>query len=194
MDVRWLLFVGQTGVEHIVIPVEHGFSRILQKLEEAGFHLIQHVEADEYVAVIAQAVCIELFYDVAVHHAFISDAQFGEILPVVSINVSQPVPKGDKLLFELRALVNGEVLKKLLYGFFLFFIKKIVAVHDVLQVLQVAEQFAGIYKVLIYVIEVADKQFSPKIEVIQRFFAMRFFPEYFIQLAHQPDRVTRFQG
>lgn len=162
MDVRRLLFVGQTGVEHIVIPVEHGFSRILQKLEEAGFHLIQHVEADEYVAVIAQAVCIELFYDVAVHHAFISDTQFGEILPVVSINVSQPVPKGDKLLFELRALVNGEVLEKLLYGFFLFFIKKIVAVHDVLQVLQVAEQFAGIYKVLIYVIEVADKQFSPK--------------------------------
>ena len=38
------------GVEHVIIPVEHGFARILQALEEAGFYLVQHVEAHEYVA------------------------------------------------------------------------------------------------------------------------------------------------
>lgn len=55
-----LLFVGQAGVEHVIIPVEHGFARILQALEEAGLYLVQHVEAHEYVAVVAQPVRIKL--------------------------------------------------------------------------------------------------------------------------------------
>ena len=88
MDVWRLLFVGQTGVEYVIIPVKHGFSRILQKPEETGFYFIQHIEADEYVAVITQPVCVKLFYDMAVHHTFISDTQFGEILPVIPVNIS----------------------------------------------------------------------------------------------------------
>lgn len=69
-------------------PSKHGFPRILQKPEEAGFYFIQHIEADEYVAVITQPVCVKLFYDMAVHHTFISDTQFGEILPVIPVNIS----------------------------------------------------------------------------------------------------------
>ena len=71
----------------------------------------------------------------AIHHAFIGDAQFGEILSVVSVNVAQLIPKGDEFLLELCAFVDGEVLEELLYGFFLFFVEEVVVVHDVLQVL-----------------------------------------------------------
>ena len=188
-----LLFVGQAGVEHVIIPVEHGFARILQALEEAGLYLVQHVEAHEDVAVVAQPVRIKLLYYMAVHHAFVCDAQFGEVLPVVPVDVSQLVPKGDELLFELRAFVDGEVLEKLLYGFFLLLVEEVVVVHDVLQILQVAEQLVGIYQVLVGIVEVADKQLAPEIEIIQRLFAVRFFAEHFVQFAHQPDRVAGFQ-
>ena len=40
------------------------------------------------------------------------------------VDVSQLVPKGDELLFELRAFVDGEVLEKLLYGFFLLLVEE----------------------------------------------------------------------
>ena len=44
-----LLLKGKTGVEHVVIPIEHCFPGILQELEETGFYSIQHVEADKYI-------------------------------------------------------------------------------------------------------------------------------------------------
>ena len=61
----------------------------------------------------------------------------------------------------------GEVLEKLLYGFFLLLVEEVVVVHDVLQILQVAEQLVGIYQVLVGIVEVADKQLAPEIEIIQ---------------------------
>ncbi len=188
-----LLFMGQAGVEHVVIPVEHCFAGILQALEEAGFYFIQHVEADEYIAVVAQSVGVKLLYDIAVHHAFVGDAQFCKIPAVVPVDVAQLIPKGDEFLFQLRAFVDGEVLEELADGFFLFLVEEVVVVHDVLQILQVAEQLVGIYKVFVYVIEIADEQFSPEIEVIQRLFAVRFFAEHFVQFAYQADRVAGFQ-
>ena len=80
-----------------------------------------------------------------------------------------------------------------MYGFFLLLVEEVVVVHDVLQILQVAEQLVGIYQVLVGIVEVADKQLAPEIEIIQRLFAVRFFAEHFVQFAHQPDRVAGFQ-
>lgn len=41
-----------------------------------------------------------------------------------------------------------KVLEELADGFFLFLVEEVVIVHNVLQFLQVAEEFVGIYKVL----------------------------------------------
>ena len=193
MGIGRLLLKGKTGVEHVVIPIEHCFSGILQELEETGFYSIQHVEADKYIALVAQSVGVELLHDIAVHHAFVGDAQFCKIAAVVAVDVAQFIPEGDEFGFQLRALFYGKVLEELADGFFLFLVEEVVIVHNVLQFLQVAEEFVGIYKVFVYVIEIADEQFSPEVEVIQSFFAAGLFAEHLIQFAYQADRVTGLQ-
>ena len=125
--------------------------------------------------------------------AFVGDAQFCKIAAVVAVDVAQFIPEGDEFGFQLRALFYGKVLEELADGFFLFLVEEVVIVHNVLQFLQVAEEFVGIYKVFVYVIEIADEQFSPEVEVIQSFFAAGLFAEYLIQFAYQTDRVTGLQ-
>ncbi len=139
MGIGRLLLKGEPGVEHVVIPIEHCFSGILQELEEAGFYSIQHIEADKYIAVVAQSVGIELLHDIAVHHAFVGNAKFREVSAVVVVDVAQLIPEGDELGFQFRSLFYGEILKELSDGFFLLFVKEVVVVHDVLQFLQIAE-------------------------------------------------------
>lgn len=64
------------------------------------------------------------------------------------------------------------------------------SVHDVLQFLQIAEELVGIYEVFVHVVEVADEQFSPEVEVIQSLFTVGLFAEHLIQFAYQADGVT----
>ena len=116
MGIGRLLLKGKTGVEHVVIPIEHCFPGILQELEETGFYSIQHVEADKYIAVVAQSVGVELLHDIAVHHAFVGDAQFCKIAAVVAVDVAQFIPEGDEFGFQLRALFYGKVLEELADG------------------------------------------------------------------------------
>ena len=84
-------------------------------------------------------------------------------------------------------------MEELADGFFLLLVKEVVAVHDVLQFLQIAEKLVGIYEVFVHVIEVADEQFSPEVEVVQSLFAVSLFSEHLIQFAYQADRVTGLQ-
>ena len=84
----------------------------------------------------------------------------------------------------------GEILEELADGFFLLLVKEVVAVHDVLQFLQIAEELVGIYEVFVHVVEVADEQFSPEVEVIQSLFTVGLFAEHLIQFAYQADGVT----
>ena len=96
------------------------------------------------------------------------------------VDGTQFVPKGDKLPFEYGTALDREVLEELLDCFFLLFIKGFVIVHQILQVLQVTEEFVRIYQVFIYIVEIADEQLAPKIEVVQCFLTFCFFTEYFI--------------
>ena len=81
-------------------------------------------------------------------------------------------------------------MEELADGFFLLLVKEVVAVHDVLQFLQIAEELVGIYEVFVHVVEVADEQFSPEVEVIQSLFTVGLFAEHLIQFAYQADGVT----
>ena len=106
------MFAWEAGVEYVIVPIEHRFSGILQELKETGFYSIQHVEADKYIAVVAQSVGVELLHDIAVHHAFVGDAQFCKIAAVVAVDVAQFIPEGDEFCFQLRALFYGEILEE----------------------------------------------------------------------------------
>ena len=131
-----------------------------------------------------------MLHDIAVHHAFVGDAKFREVSAVVAVDVAQLIPEGDEFCFQLRALFYGEILEELADGFFLLLVKEVVAVHDVLQFLQIAEELVGIYEVFVHVVEVADEQFSPEVEVIQSLFTVGLFAEHLIQFAYQADGVT----
>ena len=54
----------------------------------------------------------------------------------------------------------------------------------------IAEELVGIYEVFVHVVEVADEQFSPEVEVIQSLFTVGLFAEHLIQFAYQADGVT----
>ena len=110
----------------------------------------------------------------------------------VSVMSPQLVPKEMNFLLEFACVCRWRSSGKTVVWLFPFLVEEVVVVHDVLQILQVAEQPVGIYQVLV-IVEVADKQLTPEIEIIQRLFAVRFFAEHFVQFAHQPDRVAGFQ-
>jgi len=69
-----VFLLGQSGIENVIIPVEKRLAGILQNGEEAGFHRVEHIEADKYIFVIAERVCVECFDNVAVKHPFIGYA------------------------------------------------------------------------------------------------------------------------
>ena len=188
-----MLQAGQGGVEHIVIPIEQGFPGILQQLEKAGLHLVQYVEADEHIAVVAQAVGIQLLHHVTIYHALVGNARLGEVRTEVPVYVAQFVPKGDEFVLQLRAFFDGEAVEEPLDGLFLLLVEEVEAVHDVLQLLQVAEELVGIHQVLVHIVEVADEQFAPKVEIVKRLLAAGLFAEYLIEFAHQPNRVSQLQ-
>ena len=132
MGIGGLSLLWQSGIEHIIVPVKHRFSGILQELEEAGLHFVQHIETDEYIAVVAELVSVELFHDIAIHHALVGDAKFREVPAVAVVDVAQLIPEGDEFGFQLRAFFYGEILEELADGFFLFLVKEVVVIHDVL--------------------------------------------------------------
>ena len=177
------------GIEEVVIPIKHGFPGFLQLLEEFFLYFVQYVETDEYVFIVFEPVGIELFDNVPVEHTFVGNAQFGKLLPITMIDNTQFVPEGYEFFLEFGTPFDGEVLKELPDGFFLFFIEEFVVVHQVLQVLQIAEQFVCIHHIFVYVVEIANQQFTPEVEIVQRLPTFGFFFEYFIKLADQTDRI-----
>ena len=77
-------------------------------------------------------------------------------------------------------------------GFLLFLVHEGVVVHHGTQVLQVAEHLMGVYHVLVRIIEIAKEQFAPKVEIVQRFLALRVGAEHLVEFAHQFHRIAHF--
>ena len=183
-----------SGVEHVVVPVEPGLSSLLQAQEERLFHPVQYVEAYEYIAVVVQPLRVQFLHHLAVHHALVGNAQLRQPFAVVPVDVSQLVPQADEFLLQFRPLLDGEVSEEFLYCLLLFLTQVVGDVHDVLQILQVAEEPVCVHQVLVYVVKVTDQQLSPEVEVVQCLFAFRFFAEHPVEFTHQPDGISRFPG
>ena len=92
MDVRRLACTGNAGVSHVIIPVEPSPPGILQTFEELGFHLVQYIETDKDVAFGWQALQVQMFQGLPVHHAFVGDAQLFKLSSESMVYVTQFVP------------------------------------------------------------------------------------------------------
>lgn len=110
----------------------------------------------------------------------------------IFVNIPQSIPHGDESLFQHCAVLNREILKKLLDSFFLLIVEEGIIIHDIFQVLQISEQVIGVHHIFISIIKITDKHLPPKIEIIQSFFALSFVKEYFIEFAYQLDRIAHF--
>ena len=80
----------------------------------------------------------------------------------------------------------------MLDGGFLFLVHEGVVVHQCAEVLKVGKQLFGVYQILVGIIEVAQEEFSPEVEVIQGFLALGGLPEDFVEFANQFDRIACF--
>ena len=172
--------MGLAHIELIIIPIEQGFSGIVQSVEEFTLNLIEHIEAYENVGVVRKCISVELLYGISVQHPFVGDALLHQSLAEALIDMAEGVPNGDELFLQGGTFLDGEIVEELLDGFFLFLVDEGVVVHQGTQVLQVGKEVMGIDHILVGIIEVGQQQFSPEIEVIQGFLALCLFAEYLI--------------
>ena len=102
----------------------------IQFAEQFMFHLIQDIETYKYIGIIRHCIGIQVLYDLAIHHSFISDALAFQVGSETLVDVSQYIPHGYELFFQGRTTLYGEVLEELLDGFYLFLIHESVVVHQ----------------------------------------------------------------
>ena len=76
---------------------------------------------------------------------------------------------------------------------FLSFLQKIIVIHQFVQVFQVTEERFCIGHVLVCVVKVGNKHFSPEVKIIEGFFASGGFLENLVQIANQLYRVGNGQ-
>ncbi|EJW92444.1 hypothetical protein EVA_19446 [gut metagenome] len=188
-----LMLVDSLGVEYVIIPVEQGLARLLQYLEQLKLHLVEHIEAHEHILVVGELFGIKLFDDTAVEHPFIGNALLRQIVAEAVVDRTQLIPQRDELLLQHGALFDGEILEKQLDGLLLFLVQEVIFICQFLEVLQVAEQLVGIDPIFVDIIEIANQQFAPKVEIVQRLLTLGGFSKHLVEFAHQPDRVARFQ-
>ena len=135
----------------------------------------------------------EVFDDITVEHAFISDALLTQTGSELGIYVSENVPQGRETLFEFGGVFYGEMMEKLADGLLLAFFQKFIMVRQVVQVFQVAEQGVSVRHVLVCIVEIGNQHFAPEIELVECFLAAGGVTEYLVKVAYQFDGITCFQ-
>ena len=84
-------------------------------------------------------------------------------------------------------------MEELADGFHLLLVQVVGCGHDVFQVLQIAKKISGLYQILVYVIEITNQEFAPKVEIVQRLCTLSFLAEHVIKFAYQTDGVSVLQ-
>ena len=168
----------------VIVPIEEGTSGFMEAGKQSMFHLVQHIETHKDVAVEGQCLRVQTFQGIPLQHALVGNTQALQGFAVGAVNVPQLVPQGEEPFLQFRTPFRGEVEEEPAYGLALSGAEESGVVRQVFQILQVAKEAVGWYLVLVQVIEIADEQFSPEIEVIQRFLGPRDADKDLVQLAH----------
>ena len=181
-------------IKRVVIPVEQGFSTLVEFAEKSMFHFVQHVEPDKDIAFIGQLADVQMFQDMTVQHAFVGQILFFQAFFETGIDRAKRIPKVGKSGFEFSSLFHGEIPEKLAERFFLSLFQKCLVVGHTVQVAQITEKFIGVDQIFVGIIKVTDEQFAPEIEVIKGFFASGHVSEYFVEFADQFHRIAGLHG
>ena len=179
-------------VELVVVPIEECLTGLLELLEESMFHFIQDIEAYKHVGIVGQGIGIQCIDDFPIEHPFVGDALGFELLPETVVDGTQHIPYRDEFLFQCRVLLDGEVTEELLDGGFLLRVHEGVVIHQRTEILQVGKQLAGIYQILVGIIEIAQQELTPEVEIIQGFLALGRFLEDLVEFANQLHRIAHF--
>ena len=53
-------------IEQVIIPIEHGFARVIQYMEQRMFYFVQYIESDEDIFAERHFSYVDMFDDVTV--------------------------------------------------------------------------------------------------------------------------------
>ena len=116
----------------------------------------------------------------------------GESAVEVVVDVSKVAPQAQETLFEFGLMLLGEMAEEMAQQFALL-VGKIAQVVEFVDVAQVGKYAVGVGHVLVDVVEVADEQLAPTIELVERLVAAGLKTERLVQVAHQLDGVGHMQ-
>ena len=116
----------------------------------------------------------------------------GEALVEVVVDVGKVAPEAQEALLQLRLVLFGEVAEEVFQELALL-IGKVAEVVELMDVAQVGKDTVGIGHILVDVVEVADEQLSPAVELVERLVRTRMQAERLVQVANQLDGVANRQ-
>ena len=173
------------GVE---VPVELGSLCFLESFAETDLHLLHHVEAHEEIGVVFQCN-IFLLSHFAIEHALVGQLFVAELLAVLRVDILEAGPQFQEPLFQFTVMVGREIAEEALQQFRLF-LREIGQVVEFVDVAQVAEHVVSHRHILIDVVEIADEQLSPAVEMVECLVDSRDGDERAVEFADQSDGVA----
>ena len=186
---------------HVVmveIPVEMRLALLLQGGEQLLLHLLQQVEAHKEIVVIGKRygsspVCGHALAGDATDYLTVKCSFVGETLrrqPFVEIvvNVGEMAPKPQETLFELGIVVFREIAEEALY-YLALLVGEVGDVVELVDVAQVGKHAVGVGHVLVDVIEIAEQQLPPAVELVQRLGRAGLKTERLVEIADLLDGV-----
>ena len=102
----------------VVIPIEKSFTLFLQKGAELLLNHLHHVETNEQIGFILK-IDRRIFHDLTVKCPFVGQLLCREVRSVGGVDVFEVAPELQKLLFQCRLGLVGEVAKETLEHFLL---------------------------------------------------------------------------
>ena len=116
----------------------------------------------------------------------------GEATVEVVVDVGKVAPQAQETLFEFGLVLLGEMAEEMAQQLALL-IGEIAQVVELVDVAQVGKHTVGIGHVLVDIVEVADEQLAPAIELIERLVAVGLEAERLVKVAHQFDGIGHLQ-
>ena len=179
------------GVVAVEIPVETGASLAGETAEEGLLYLLQEVEANEDVLLVAECEGVVLGH-LPVEGSLVGESLLGQAAVVGVVDVAETAPQLEETALQLAFSVVGEVAEELPQQVFLL-VGQIGDVVELVKIAEVGEHFVGIGHVLVDVVEVAQQKLSPSVEMVERLVDAGGLDEHLVQVAHLLDGVGNDQ-
>ena len=184
-----------THVVVVEVPVEAGLPLALQVAEQLLFHTLHQVEAHEQVAVVGKRDAAGIGQPaahLAVERTLVGQSLLAQPTVEVVVDVGKAAPQSEETLLQLRLVLVGEVAEEAAQQLPLL-VGEVAQVVQLVDVAQVGKHLVGVGHVLVDVVEVADEQLTPAVELVERLLRTRLLAERPVQLAHQLHRVGNIE-